>query len=486
MASLEAIVVPIQNEFVLSVDDIATLVLTVAAGSLLILFAAGALVDRLGPRRIFTAGAVISVVGAATVGLAADYGWLVAGRIIGGAGGTVLSVASLAIVNATFSDDRERAHVFGLFAAVVGAAFVVSPLVAGVIAESLGWRWVPLAWMAVAATAVLCLRSCPVPAGVGDGRGELVLPLAAGAMLSAVCVAALVVRGGVGWSLLSLAVAAIALALLMVRWRTLRAAGTTPAFDVSMFAVPGAKPLMGAMFVVAMVNLLFYANLFVQYRLGFTPVESARLFVIPQVAGVLGGVTGGWISARRGSLRTTAGALILGGAAAAVFVTVTEQTSAGYLTVLLCLFTFAAGSLVGTLTKAFLDCAQPQSSGAAASWRQAGWSLGSTVGGVATGTIVFTYFSATWQATLRAEGLSGDAARWAAEAVRSGMPLTQVVADPGVTQLVGGSAIENLVGLTSAQVDTLRLVGLLAAGSYLVALACVLVAMRRQTVGSDD
>ncbi|MFM8239880.1 MAG: hypothetical protein ACKOAW_06140, partial [Actinomycetota bacterium] len=64
MASLEAMLVPIQNDFVLSVDDINFLVLSVSAGALLVLFAIGGLVDRIGCQRIVVVGAVASSLGA--------------------------------------------------------------------------------------------------------------------------------------------------------------------------------------------------------------------------------------------------------------------------------------------------------------------------------------------------------------------------------------------------------------------------------------
>lgn len=70
MASLDAMLVPIQNDFVLSVDDVNFLVLSVSAGALLILFAAGGLVDRIGPWRIVVVGAGAATLGALLVTLA--------------------------------------------------------------------------------------------------------------------------------------------------------------------------------------------------------------------------------------------------------------------------------------------------------------------------------------------------------------------------------------------------------------------------------
>lgn len=485
MTSLEAILVPLQNEFGLSVDDITTLALTVAAGSMLILFAAGALVDRLGPRRILTIGVVIAIAGAVLVAFAVGFGWLMAGRVVGGFGATAMAVSSLAIINATFTQDRERAYIFGYFGAVIGAVAMVSPVIGGLIVEFTTWRLVPLLWIVVAVTALLLVRGCPVPTGTGGRGRELFTPIAAGVAMSSLCVSALLVKRGGTLPVVALTVSVIALLALILRWRGIRSRGERPTLDLSMFTQPGARPLMVALLAVGAVNVFFYAGLFLQYRLGFNPSQTALLFVIPQFAGILGGLLGGWVSARLGSLPTTALALVMGCAACLVFLTVGEASGVVHFVAVLAAFTLAAGCLAGTLTKAFLDCATPESSGAAASWRQAGWSLGATLGGVVTGAVVFSTFSSMWQSTLQQAGVPADAARWAAESVRGGVPLTQVAADPVLATLPAGDAIRVFVGLAAAQLATFRLVAVLAFISYAVTLMCVLLAMRsRRTVAS--
>ncbi len=480
IASLEAMLVPLQRDFVLSVDDVTTLALTVSAGSLLVLFAMGSLVDRLGPRRVLVTGAAVSVTGAALVGLAPAFGWLMFGRVVGGVGGTAMAVAGLATLNATFTEDRERAMVFGLFSAVVGAVFIISPVVGGVVATGLTWRLVPVLWIVVALGSVVCLRRVSLPPGSGGTARELVTPLAAGTTLSALCVAALLANRGPALSGTALVVAGASFLVLLLRWRELRGRGVTPTLDVSVFATPGAKPLMGAMLAVAFVNMGFYANLFLQYRLGFTAAAVALVFLVPQVAGVLGGLVGGWVSVRWGSLVTTAAAMGAATLAALAFLAVGGQSTVWSIVALMTLFNFPVGVITGTLTKSFLDCADPEGSGAAASWRQGGWNVGATLGGVALSAIVFSYFTSAWTADLQHAGIPEAAARWAADAVRGGVPLTQIAADPRAQGVAVGGAPDDFVALASQQLATFRLVAILAAASYAVALGFVLLAMWRR------
>ena len=478
MASLQGMLVPLQATWVLSVDRINALTLIVSAGSLLVLFAAGEVVDRLGSRRVLLTGAAASTLGALLVAAAPAFAWLFVGRVIGGIGGTLMAVSALALINETVIEDRQRAYVFGLFGAYVGLIFAVAPIFGGVVSDRLSWRLVPLAWIALSIAAALLVPRGP-RASVRS-EGELVTPLAAGAVLSAVCVAALSVQESLALSASALALALIAAAVLIVRWTRLRRSGRTPGLDVSVFSAPGAKPLMGAMLTVAAVNLYFFWSLYLQYRLRMSSTETAALLVIPQVAGIVGGLAGGWVSAQWGSSRTTAAALALGCAAALAFLLVTEDSGAWPLVALLALYSFPAGCIVGTLTKAFLDCAEPSASGAASSWRQAGWSLGSTLGGIASGAIVLTFFSSTWTSSLTAAGVDDATARWAADMIRGGASLAQVASSPVLDGVAARSAVESFVGLGFAQVSALHMVAILAAAAYASSLAFVLVAMRRQ------
>lgn len=485
MASLDAMLVPIQNDFVLSVDNINLLVLSVSTGALLVLFAVGGLVDRIGPLRIIALGAVGVSLGAVLVSLAQGIPMLMGGRMVGGVGGTAMGVASMALLNEAFTDNRERAWIFGLFAAVTGLTFAVSPVISGVICNALTWRAVPVLWIACAAGAVALTRGAPLP-DPREARAprEMVTPWSAGLCLASLSLAALLVNQGVAYAATALAVSGASLTVLLLRWRWLRSHGRSPGLDASVFRSPGAKALAGAMLAIGAINLVFYANLFLQYRLGLTPTEVAVILLLPQVSGIAGGLLGGWMGARWGSTLTTAIALAAGCLAAASFFAVSEDSTVWLVVALLTAFTLPGGCVTGSLTKAFLDCAEPAASGAAASWRQAGWSLGTTLGGVAGGAVILSYFTHTWASTLVAAGVDVDTARWAAESVRGGVPLTQIAANATLQGVPAKDVVQNFVGLPAAQIGTLHVIALLGAVAYATSLGFVLLAMWRQRVAA--
>ena len=390
-----------------------------------------------------------------------------------------MSVSCMAALNAAFHDDRKRAHVFGMLAAAIGAAALVSPVIGGVIAQRASWRLVPLLWMAVAVITFLLLRGV-----LGDrlnqaSSPELMTPFTAGLTLSGLCLAALLAGSSSKAALVVLAASAVAFTSLVIRWTRMRREGLQPGLDLSIFTSRGTILLIGAMLFVGAVNLFFYVSLYLQYRLGLDPARAAGILVIPQCAVIVGGLLGGWISGWIGSLRTTAIALAFGSLAAASFLMIDESSGVATMIFYLAVFALPAGCLMGTLTKSFLDQADPAASGAASSWRQGAWSLGATLGGVTTGAIVFGYFSRHWQGLLEQAGISEDAARQAAEAVRGGVPLVQLAATPGLEDLKVDGNTRTLLELSTSQVDTFQLIAALATTAQVISLLLVLAAMWR-------
>jgi EmrB/QacA subfamily drug resistance transporter len=148
----------------------------------------GWVADRLGVRRVFCAALVVFTLASVGCALAPTLGWLVAARVLQGAGGALLvPVGRLAVLRTTAKTDLVRAIAYLTWPALV--APVIAPALGGVLAEYASWRWifvinVPLG---IAALAV-ALRVVP------DLRSQRRVPLDRGGFaLVAAGVAALVV-----------------------------------------------------------------------------------------------------------------------------------------------------------------------------------------------------------------------------------------------------------------------------------------------------
>jgi EmrB/QacA subfamily drug resistance transporter len=106
-----------------------------------LILVAGAVSDQFGRLSVLRMG--IAVFGVASLLCAlAPGGWvLVAARVLQGVGAAFLVPSSLAMINARFSG-AEQARAIGTWTAWTGMAFVVGPLLGGVLVDAVGWRWI--------------------------------------------------------------------------------------------------------------------------------------------------------------------------------------------------------------------------------------------------------------------------------------------------------------------------------------------------------
>lgn len=123
-----------------SQSDIARQMPTV--GALLVIFVAGAVGQRLGSKRVLLVCCGLYVFGSALVSLAQSMPMATSGLLLANIGKAALSVVALASLSASIRTGAGRATGFAAYSAAVPLAYLFVPLVAGVIVEAAGWRWV--------------------------------------------------------------------------------------------------------------------------------------------------------------------------------------------------------------------------------------------------------------------------------------------------------------------------------------------------------
>ncbi len=110
----------------------------------------GSLGDRVGRRRIFLTGVAWFALASALCGLAPDIGVLIAARVLQGIGGALLVPGSMAIISAAFAA-ADRPAAIGAWSGLGGLASAAGPLLGGWLVTTLGWRWVFLLNLPIAA-----------------------------------------------------------------------------------------------------------------------------------------------------------------------------------------------------------------------------------------------------------------------------------------------------------------------------------------------
>src|SRR5947207_1273687 len=102
---------------------------------------AAAVGDRLGRRRVFTAGLLLFSLASAACALAPTAGLLIAARVVQGVGAAIIMPLSLTILAGAFPVER-RGTVVGLYAGIAGVAVAGGPLVGGAVTQGLDWHWI--------------------------------------------------------------------------------------------------------------------------------------------------------------------------------------------------------------------------------------------------------------------------------------------------------------------------------------------------------
>lgn len=121
-------------------------------------------------------------------GLATGPVMLIAARALQGVFAAALAPAALSLVAVTFTEPRERARAFAVFAAAQGSGGAIGLLPGGILTDALGWRWSLFNNVAIALVALaLGLPTTTRSATPGRGRYDVL-----GAILATLGTASLV------------------------------------------------------------------------------------------------------------------------------------------------------------------------------------------------------------------------------------------------------------------------------------------------------
>jgi EmrB/QacA subfamily drug resistance transporter len=142
----------------------------------------GSLGDRLGRRRLFVVGVIWFAVASAVCAAAPNLEVMIAGRVLQGVGGALLTPGSLAILQTSFQPS-DRGKAVGAWSGLTSVAAAIGPFVGGSLVDSGSWRLIFLLNLPIAALTVLVtLRHIPetrdeTMAGKLDATGGLLATL---------------------------------------------------------------------------------------------------------------------------------------------------------------------------------------------------------------------------------------------------------------------------------------------------------------------
>jgi EmrB/QacA subfamily drug resistance transporter len=145
---------------------------SLAFGGLLLL--GGRAGDLWGRRRMFIGGVLLFGTGSLAGGLATESWWLIASRVVQGAGAAIVAPTALSLIADTFEEGAARTRALGIYAGAAGGGGAIGLVLGGLITNYLSWRWVLFVNVPIAL--VLAVAAPRVLAATEGRSGRLDLP----------------------------------------------------------------------------------------------------------------------------------------------------------------------------------------------------------------------------------------------------------------------------------------------------------------------
>ncbi len=246
-----------------------------------VVLSAGALADRLGRRKLFSAGLALFTMSSLACAVAGSIGVLEAARAVQGIGAAIMFAVSLAILANAFPGRRERASALAAYGATIGAAFAIGPLVGGALTSGFGWRSifytnVPIGVLALVITRASVAESRDPAARAIDWVGQIVL--AGGLFL---LVLALLRGNSDGWTSPHIMAELAGAVTLLCAFVIVELRARHPMLPMGTFrnhsftaAQVGAFAISGSFFAV-----FLYTTLYLQNILDLSPIEAGLVYM---------------------------------------------------------------------------------------------------------------------------------------------------------------------------------------------------------------
>jgi EmrB/QacA subfamily drug resistance transporter len=280
----------IQHDLNFSLGNLAWIInsYTLLFGGFLLL--GGRAADLFGRKRVFLAGVLLFSAASALCALATSQGMLIAFRGLQGLGAALVSPAALSIIMTTFADGAERTKALAAWGAIAASGSAFGLLLGGVLTESLSWEWiflvnVPIGLAAFAASLRL------IPESKGDGASGFDLFGALFVTGGVVAIVYAIVRAEQdGWgSSTTLGFGALGIALL-IAFVLVERVHKHPLVRLGIFKTRSLSTANGVM-VLAMAGMFamfFFATIYVQEVLDYSPIEAGLAF-LPFTVGIIAG-----------------------------------------------------------------------------------------------------------------------------------------------------------------------------------------------------
>src|SRR3984885_13760755 len=387
----------------------------------------GRLADTVGHRRMCVLGVIIFAGSSALCGLTPSGGgaeaWIVAFRVLQGAGGAIMFPAALAIVVQTF-DLRSRGRALALFFGIAGGLTAIGPIAGGYLLE---WTWRAIFWINIpVALIALALIAISKPANESrparmDYRGLALIIVGVGLSVFGLQQSSIWGWGNPAIEVCIVAGLVILAVFLSVERRTASPLINMQIFSNRAFAVENVILFVAMM---AFIPVFFFASVYGQIALGEKATTASLLILYFFLGFVVCAQIGGRLLDRVGAKRPVVIGCALAAVGFALWAGKATDLHSGAQVPYIVIAGAGMGFMLGQANTDAVNRASRYSYGEATGITQTVRNYGASLGFAILGTILISVFRSAITSSLTARGLPGPAA--AAEAAK-------------IAQLQGGS-----------------------------------------------
>ncbi|MEV6348149.1 MFS transporter [Actinoplanes sp. NPDC051851] len=386
-----------------------------------LILTAGVFGDVHGRKRVFQAGLLLCAAGAAVALGAGTVHLLWAGQVLAGMGAAALLPATLALISHAVPNPRERGRYISLWATALLLALAAGPLLAGLILDHGGWRWIFLLPIPVALI-TLALSVPLVTDSRAPGTRHLDWPGQITAAIAIVTLVYAVIEGGADSFASARVVVAFAVAaVFLTAFVLLERRSDAPMLSPELFRSGGftATALVAMITFMGVIGSVFVLSLYFGLAQQLTTMQAAlRLLTFTAVPIVVGPVCAALMHRVPVRLLLTGGLLIAAVASLALS-TVDATTSFGALAWRLALFGLGLGAVLTPMTATAVGSVPHRLAGMAAAGNNAFRQVGGALGPAVFGALLTSRAAHTLPAHLAAAGVTGDPGRAAVAAMNA-------------------------------------------------------------------
>jgi EmrB/QacA subfamily drug resistance transporter len=235
----------------------------------------GTISDLFGRKRIFIVGLTVFTVSSLLCGLAQSINILIWSRALQGVGGAAMFATGLALIAQDFQGPA-RGKAIAAWAATVGGAVAVGPLVGGALTSGVGWRWIFIVNVPIGVVAIW-LSATKMRNQKDPGATRLdALGLVSFAAAMFLLEFGLIRGNSLGWTSGSIVAMFAGSAVAFVAFVLIELRQTRPMFDLSLFRKPGFVGVSIGTFALGggMFAMFPFLTLYLQNDLGFSPLAG--------------------------------------------------------------------------------------------------------------------------------------------------------------------------------------------------------------------